>query len=98
MHVLSSILKDADLTMVDGFCFSVLLWATAFLRIELAKQLVGKDVAVHLDQSDSSHVQTSDSDWIVGLQPIHVAARVGSTELCDVFLNNGAMVSVYSDV
>ena len=78
-------------------CFSVLLWAAAFLRTELAKQLVEKGVDVHLDQSDSSHVQTSQSDWIVGLQPIHVAARVGSKELCEVFLDNGAIVSDVDD-
>ena len=74
-------------------CFSLLLWAAAFLRIKLAKQLIEKDVDVHIDQSDSCSVQTSQSDWIVGLQPIHVAARVGSKELCEVFLNNGAIVS-----
>jgi len=89
-----SVVQGVDVTAVDDMCFSVLLWATAFLRSELAKQLVEKGVDVHIDQSDSSRVQTSQSDWIAGLQPIHVAARVGSKELCEVFLNNGAIVSV----
>ncbi|XP_065905950.1 inversin-like isoform X2 [Dysidea avara] len=89
--------KGVDVSAVDDMCFSVLLWAAAFLRTELAKQLVEKGVDVHLDQSDSSHVQTSQSDWIVGLQPIHVAARVGSKELCEVFLDNGAIVNCCSN-
>ena len=36
---------------------------------------------------------TNQSDWATGLQPLHTAARVGLKELCELFLNSGAIVS-----
>ena len=87
-------MQGSDITACDNSCFSVLLWATAFLLVDQVKELVEKGVDVHINQSDSLNVQTSQSDWAAGLQPLHVAARVGSKELCELFLNAGAIVSV----
>ena len=72
----------------------MLLWATAFLLVDQVKELVERGVNVHTDQSDSLNVQTSQSHWAAGLQPLHVAARVGSRELCELFLNAGGIVSM----
>ena len=78
----------------DNSCFSVLLWATAFLLVDRVKELVEKGADVQIDQSDSLNVQTSQSHWTAGLQPLHAAARAGSKELCELFLNSGAIVSM----
>ena len=78
----------------DNSCFSVLLWATAFLLVDRVKELVEQGTDVQIDQSDSLNVQTSQSHWTAGLQPLHAAARVGSKELCELFLNSGAIVSM----
>ena len=72
----------------------MLLWATAFLLVDRAKELLEKGVAVHIDQSESYNVQTSQSDWAAGLQPLHAAAQVGLRELCELFLHAGSIVSV----
>jgi len=66
---------------------------TAFLLVDRVKELLEKGVNVHNDQSDCHHVQTNQSDWAAGLQPLHTAARVGLKELCELFLNSGAIVS-----
>ena len=63
--------------------------------MDRAKELVGKGMKVHNDQSDSFNVQTSQSDWAAGLQPLHAAARGGLKELCELFLNAGAIVSMH---
>ena len=72
----------------------MLLWATAFLLVDRVKEFVEKGVKVQIDQLDNFDVQSSQSDWAAGLQPLHVAARVGSKELCELFLNAEATVSV----
>ena len=87
-------IQDVDIGACDNSCYSVLLWATAFLLVDQAKGLVEKGVTVHNDQSESYNVQTSQSDWATGLQPLHAAARVGLKELCELFLNAGAIVSI----
>ena len=72
----------------------MLLWATAFLLVDRVKELVEKGADVQIDQSNSLNVQTGQSHWATGLQPLHTAARMGSKELCELYLSSGAIVSV----
>ena len=85
-----------DFTCKDGS--TPLVWAVAARRAEMAEVLIHKGAKVDLNPSpkDSPSCLLADKS-VVPLQPLHVAARAGASNLVKLILREGAQVGARTD-